>query len=94
MIFVIPAVCLSVGLAVGWLCLFNRWAGAVWALAVVLGGGAGWALVMGRAAQGWDGIGYAIALTLGFLPALLGLLLGALIGRWRRIKAEVGTGAP
>ena len=46
-----------------------------------------WMLLAGRAATGFDGIGYAIWLFLAILPALLGLLIGGLVGHLRRRRA-------
>ncbi|WP_417206992.1 hypothetical protein [Antarctobacter sp.] len=94
MIFVIPAVAALIGLTAGWGFLRYGLSRAAWAMTLLLAGLMAWGLYKSQVAQGWDALAYVILWLLGAAPALLGLGLGALIGRWRRVKAEVaGQGA-
>lgn len=89
MIIVIPLVALTIGLIVGVVTLRNQMVVLFWVLAAALVGFGAWMFVLGRAASnGWDGIGYAIAMTLMAAPCLLGLLIGGLIAYLRRRKAQ------
>ena len=89
MIFVIPAVAALIGLTAGWGFLRYGVSNAAWSMALLLSVLLAWALYKSQTAQGWDALAYVIIWLLGAVPALLGLGLGALIGRWRRVKAEV-----
>ncbi|MBM1229296.1 hypothetical protein JQU24_09070 [Ponticoccus sp. SC6-38] len=88
MVYVVPLLFLTGGLVLGVLCL--RW-GIGWLvvvlvlIAALLAAGA---IREGRAVSGWDGIGYAIFAMLMMAPAILGLLLGAAIGLYRRRKSR------
>ncbi|WP_323771096.1 hypothetical protein [Antarctobacter sp.] len=88
MIFVIPAVAALIGLTAGWGFLRYELSGAAWVVTVLLSVLMAWGLYKSQTAQGWDALAYVILWLLGAAPALLGLGLGAVIGRWRRIKAE------
>ncbi|SNS89867.1 hypothetical protein [Antarctobacter heliothermus] len=88
MIFIIPAVAALIGLTAGWGFLRYGLSGLAWALSALLAILMAWGLYKSQTAQGWDALAYVVLWLLGAAPALLGLGLGALIGRWRRIKAE------
>ena len=45
-------------------------------------------ILKGRAAEGWDGIGYVIFAMLGAAPIAVGLLLGLLSGLYVRRKSS------
>lgn len=45
-------------------------------------------ILQGRAADGWDGIGYVIFAMLAAVPIAIGLLLGLLTGFYVRRKAS------
>ncbi len=84
MVFLIPAVALSIGLAAGWISLqMGKWIVAA-ALALLLVGGILWMLVEQEAATGLDGLTYAVIWFLMLAPALLGLGVGSIIGHLRR----------
>ncbi|ASP22870.1 hypothetical protein ANTHELSMS3_04266 [Antarctobacter heliothermus] len=89
MIFVIPAVAALIGLTAGWGFLRYGMSSAAWTVTVLLAVLMAWGLYKSQVAQGWDALAYVVIWLLGAAPALLGLGLGALIGRWRRIKAEM-----
>ncbi|MBT55029.1 MAG: hypothetical protein CMF72_16720 [Mameliella sp.] len=89
MIFVIPAVAALIGLTAGWGLLRYGQSGATWTATFLLAVLMAWGLYKSQVAQGWDALVYVVIWLLGAAPALLGLGLGALIGRWRRIKAEM-----
>ncbi|MBV7397050.1 hypothetical protein [Mameliella sediminis] len=86
-VFILAAVALG-SLGIGWVLVRNGLNALTCGLAAALGLAAGWLFYMTEVTPGWDGLGYAIVLMLGALPALAGLAVGALIGRWRRIRAE------
>lgn len=88
MIFIIPAGAALIGLAAGWGLLRYGLSGVAWALSGLLAVLLAWGFYKSQVAQGWDALAYVVIWLLGATPALLGLGLGALIGRWRRIKAE------
>lgn len=89
MVYVVPLVCFTVPLIMGFV-LLRR--GIWWIVPICWIAGAGaiyWALITGRQYQGWDGIGYAIFAILMVAPAVLGVTVGGLIGwlRARRARA-------
>lgn len=53
-----------------------------------------YALITGRAHQGFDAIGYAIVLALIVIPALTGAGLGATIAALRRRRQSAATDDP
>ncbi|WP_371223386.1 hypothetical protein [Roseovarius sp. 2305UL8-3] len=86
--FIIPILCFVVPLIAG---LFAVRQGIGWAVPVLALGFATlmvWAIWKGQQAQGWDGIGYAIAAILMAAPAALGTLVGRAIGWWRKRRAK------
>ncbi|EPX82197.1 hypothetical protein [Salipiger mucosus] len=91
MVYLVPAVACALFAILGH--LLARAGRAGWVLIALLGlvlAGA-WALVQGRAEQGYDALGYAIVLGLLVLPGTLGLLLGGALGLYRRRRAGQKT---
>ncbi|MCC5986373.1 MAG: hypothetical protein JJT95_01745 [Pararhodobacter sp.] len=79
--FLVPAGALIAGLAAGW-ALARYWRrGAAWALAAVLFAAAVALGIAGRQAQGFEGLGYAIAGLLMAVPASAGAALGGWLGK-------------
>jgi hypothetical protein len=87
MVIVLPLIAFFLGLCLGWVLFAQRLTVVLWTAAVALLGAMGWAIWMGRQAQGFDGIGFAIFAVLMCLPALIGLGAGGLGGLWRRRRA-------
>lgn len=87
MIYLIPLVCLVIPMILGYVAVRNRKGAVVVVVALAAAGLAGWALWLGRQAQGWDGIGYAIVAVLMAAPAGLGVLIGAALAWWRHRRA-------
>lgn len=86
--FVMPIISGGAGGWLGWLLVrTKRLAHYLASIVVVLAIG-GWLFAEGRAATGWDGIGYALLLVLGAAPCFLGLLIGGLVGYLKRLKTE------
>ena len=84
MLYIIPAIAITLGLTGGWTTAFERKWLMFSGLVVVLIAMGGLLFLAGQQAQGWDGIGYAIWLALGVMPCLLGVLIGGIIGILRR----------
>ena len=92
MVYLIPIVCLLVPLVVAMIAMQKnmRWVPVLFAAvcAVIMI----WAIMKGQQAQGFDGIGYGIIAVLMAAPAIIGTLVGALIG-WIRVR-RAGAGSP
>lgn len=88
MIIIIPLLALVLGLSTAWFFQSRGWTTAAWTLFFVLTALLFWGIYLSNAAQGWDALGYAIVWMLGTGPTLIGVILGAIIGRWRRHRAE------
>lgn len=86
MVFVIPSVALLIGLGIGWPLLRYNQSRVAAVLAALLVGGIGWMYYQQEAAQGYDALAWALGWALFLLPTLVGLGLGASIGRWRRLR--------
>ena len=92
MIYLIPALVALGALGLGWVLLRFAMAAAAAVLALALICAGAWLIYrLQVAGAGWDALGSAIGLMLGVLPALVGLGIGALIGRVRRHKAEAAA---
>lgn len=87
MIYAVPLFCFFVPLVAALYALKNYKGRAVLVAAVVTGLLMVWAILQGQKAQGWDGMGYAIAAFLMAGPALLGMSAGALLGFLRRRRS-------
>lgn len=70
--------------------LVRVWAG--WALAGFLAVAVLGFILAGRASQGWDGLAYVILAMIFAAPALLGAVLGTVLGGWMRRRAGWGRG--
>lgn len=84
MVYVLPGLALLLAGVLGhWLA---RRGGGPWVLGLegiaLIAGFLTWR--EGQAAQGFDGIGYAITLALVIMPVILGLAFGAFLGLYRR----------
>lgn len=88
MFYIIPFVCFIVAL-VSAMAAIKMSKGRI---LLLLGAGIAafmlWALLKGQQAQGWDGMGYAIAAFLMAGPALLGLMAGSILGLLRKRRAQ------
>ena len=87
MIYAIPLFCFIVPFVAAIYALKHHRGRTVLVAAGVTGALMIWAIVQGQRAQGWDGLGYAIAAFLMAAPAVLGMSAGALLGLLRRRRA-------
>ena len=90
MVYLIPIVCLLVPLVVVMIAMQKdmRWVpGLIVAVCAII---MIWAIVKGQQAQGFDGLGYGIVAVLMAAPAIVGALIGALIGWIRARRAGAG----
>ena len=79
-VLLIAAIALALGLAAGWM-LARLWRpGAAWGVAGVLAVAVVALILAGRQAQGFEGLGYAIAAVVMLTPAALGAALGGWLG--------------
>ncbi len=88
MVYVVPLVCLVIPLIMAVVLVRN---GVGWAIPVLMLVGVGaifWAISEGQKVQGWDGMGYAIFAMLMVAPAILGMLIGGVIGWVRQVRAR------
>ncbi|MEL7166469.1 MAG: hypothetical protein AAFY52_08130 [Pseudomonadota bacterium] len=84
LIVAIPVTVATVAGVFGWFSL-HRFATPIFALALMLVlAGAALLYLAAISASGWDGIGYAILMSLGALPAIAGMIVGGMIGRITR----------
>ena len=92
MAVVIVLVCLIVPIIAGFYAVRN---GMRWVVPVLIAGFGVlmlWAIWKGQNAQGWDGLGYALVAAFVAAPAILGAVLGGLLGWWRNRKALAAAG--
>lgn len=80
---VLPLVMAALGLGLGWRTLQAGRGSVYLVLLALVFGAAVYLFVMAERATGWDGLGYLIFAILGAAPALIGLLIGGLIGYLR-----------
>ncbi len=81
-VLLVAAIALGVGLAAGWL-LARFWRpGAAWGLVALLAVAVVALILAGRQAQGFEGLGYAIAAVVMLTPAALGAALGGWLSGW------------
>lgn len=88
MVYVVPILCFVLPLILG-VVFMRRQVGWMIPVSLLIGVVAiYWAISQGQQEQGWDGIGYAIFAVLMVAPAMLGLVIGGLIGWVQRRRAQ------
>lgn len=90
MVYVLPLLFFVVALLIGMVAMQHR---RGWLVLLLAGLGvlvALWAIWQGRQLPGFDGIGYAMVAVLMAAPAVLGVLVGGLVGWFRRRQASAG----
>ncbi len=85
MVYALPLTCFILSLIAARFAIKYHKDRAVWIAVLCLFGLVVWAIIQGRQAQGWDGLGYMILAVLIALPAKLGLIAGAI---WGAIRAR------
>ena len=84
MIYILPLVCFILPLVAAIFAMKHCKDRSIWISAACLFALGIWAILQGRQAQGWDGIGYVMLAVFLAGPAMMGLIAGGIWGIFRR----------